>query len=245
MKSIKYKGSLAIKMGLYGCLLQSLSITANADQLTVATGFASTNLSHGIALSVDEPITHFSMSYDFAEKYYSGIDIIYGKKSPAPILTQGLSVYFGLFQIIEEDKAIDLSVTQHLYRGEFEYDWDYSILDLTYHHNRSTSISIQYSDDYYGRGYSSSFIGLHWQSKLTEKGYFFLGGGRTFYSGVPFYLQQYLPAAITNTESGFGYDIERWNLQLKYSHVDQTAKDIHGKDAVGNQLQFTVIFSIY
>lgn len=215
------------------------SSNAFCNQLSAQAGMASAKINHGVALSFDQPVIKLAISYDFAEHYYAGLNLFYGEKSPPPLLNRGASAFIGGFFVLNEQQAIDVSLTHNYYLGNFKTEWDHTLVNLSFHFNQTISVAVEHTDDYYGRGFPGSTVALHWQPKSSGNHYFVLSGGQTFYDG------ETQSSDFSFIEGGLGYHFERWNLELKYHFVENTASIVHTQQATGGRLSININYAIY
>jgi len=210
-----------------------------AEQLTISGGISSTSIVNGISQSRDKTIMLISGEWDFDYGFYTGAMLYAGETAPAPQLTQGYAAYFGFFKPLNDKRAIELSVSQYGYRGKFQSTWDYFEYQVTYHHSQTLSVTNSYTDDYYGRGYSSHTIKLNWQPKISKQSYAVISAGNTFLNS------HYQPSEIFNSILGFGWQKKRWSFLLSYQYSDRKAEMIHGNNAAGNRLVLEIKYAIY
>ena len=210
-----------------------------ADQITVSGGISSANVVNGISESRDKPTVQVTSEWDFEHGIYTGMMLYAGETAPAPQLTQGYAAYLGYFKPLNESSAIELSVNHYGYRGKFQSTWDYSELNITYHHSKTLSLKNAYADDYYGRGYSSHFVTINWQPQMTNQSYALISAGHTFLKS-----NDYLPE-FSNAMLGLGLKEQRWNFQISYQYSDKKAELIHGNDAAGSRLLLEIKYALY
>jgi len=210
-----------------------------ADQLTVSGGISSASVINGVSQSRENPIAQIATEWNFNNGIYSGIMLYAGESAPAPQLTQGYATYLGYFKALNENNAFELSINHYGYRGRFQSTWDYTELNATYHYSKTLSLKNTYADDYYGRGYSSHFLGVNWQPKITNQSYAVFSAGHTFFNN-----NDYQPE-ISNASLGFGLKKQRWNFLISYQYSDKEAELIHGDDAAGSRLLLEIQYALY
>ncbi len=119
-----------------------------------------------------------TVSLDSDSGFFVGLSGHYAPGTPTgQRLTRYAGVSAGWFLPIAADRAIELSVSRHIF--DDVPDWRYDELRVDYHRTRALTFSGMVSPDYYGRGSESVLTEVRWQPTFRRNWFarFTVGAG--------------------------------------------------------------------
>ncbi len=214
-------------------LVSLVTVAAPAAAEFSASGFLATDLpSRGIALSNGEPMLGASLGWDHSSGLFLGAEGFTAEEGPVPDRSRGMRAFVGYFHVLEQDQALELSLSHTEFSGNFPSSWDYSEARVDLHLSRELSLTTAYSPDLQGRDVRSMALAVNWRPSLGERAFLVLSGGGTW-------LGDDEDAMIKFAEVGAGMSFGKLEIQLMHHLVDnRTVRLFHVDGRNATTLRF-------
>lgn len=234
-KKLSFKQSSSLILA--GTLLVNIS-PLNAATLQANAGIHSSFFYEGINLTDDLAAASFSSELSFDQGTFTGIDC-YAAETGRDILKRGCSYYLGYFQTLNNNQAFSFLATNNDYTQALNQDWDFVEFSANWHINRSTNLSVNYSDDWFNRGYDSFALKGDFSQSLSDN--FSASLALSFTSlGEPSQVDNF-----TFAKASLNYNRQRWSANLSISRPDKELTQIIPFDVDQSEISLTITYRLH
>ncbi|MDJ0908853.1 MAG: hypothetical protein QNI99_06650 [Woeseiaceae bacterium] len=202
------------------CILLAMMLcaanAANAESTLQAHAY-SEPVQRGASLTDGESAVGFSYDYNFDNGLFAGLSGYYADGTPTGAsLTRNLRGTFGWFGELEDERAVEVSVSW----SEFPdiRDWDYAEFRVDYLIEEDASWSVAWSPDFFGRDAANTVIGGSWRPAMGSNAYLIVSGGGGYLAG-PFDEPYYW------SELGLGFAAGRLDVKATLNLMGSEAAD--------------------
>jgi len=162
--------------------------------------FGGTNLTdHNITVSL-------ASDWSFDQGLFSGFECYTSNANIRLNLSSGCDIYVGYFTPLNNDQALTLQAKQHKYVHARNSRWDFTELDSIFHLDKRTNLSLSYTDDWLGRGFTAYSIGADTRRAITGK----LSGNMSL--NLTNFDSSAAISSIAVAKASLEYNIRRWTL---------------------------------
>ena len=140
-----------------------------AADYSIGAELASEIVHRGFAYGDQTPAGLVAVGVDWDNGWFIGAEGFDAAGSEAQSLERGSSWYAGWFKPLANNEALGLSVRRYRFGGRFGPLWDFDEWRADWHVSRRTTVSISYSDDYYGRDAAVWLPEISFASDLSDR----------------------------------------------------------------------------
>lgn len=238
---LKNKKLLTYKLAMQTTLLFLLMgiLQAHADDVEIYGGITNDLIYRGISQSSGKPRVKLSLDWNRNNGLYLGTNISAGEAAGRYKRDKDYSVYAGYFTSIGKNNAVEFSFTYYAYQGEFPSSWDYLEVRSDYHFGKDVSLTLAYTDDYYGRDIKNTYTSINWRPEIYDSVYGLLTLGNTHIKS------SYFSSNFKNYSVGFVTSFDRWDIHLGYFYAEDEVRSVFESNSVGSRIAIQLNYAIY
>ena len=146
-----------------------LNSVTQAGVLQVNAGVQNGHFVHGVDLTNGEPSLTLGLDWSGDNGFFTGANCYDSESSIENPISYGCQAYAGYFLTLNEHQAIGFDVKRSEYARTEDPQWDSWLATIDWHINRTTVLSLGYSDDWLGRGFESVQLDLNNSYHINDK----------------------------------------------------------------------------
>ena len=234
------------KLSIYKFVIQFIRILflmgilqVHADDIEIYGGITSDLIYRGISQSSGKPRATLSLDWNRNNGMYFGTNISAGEAAGRFRREKDYSAYAGYFTSIGKDDAVEFSLSYYAFQGEFPRSWDYLEMRSDYHFAKNVSLTLAYTDDYYGRDIKNTYTSINWRPEIYDSVYGLLTLGNTHIKS------SYFSNNIRDYSVGIVTSFDRWDIHLGYFYAEDEVRSVYESSAVGGRTAIQINYAIY
>jgi len=218
--------------------MHSLCSAAPVVQVTV--GVESSRFVDGLDITGGKPAINLAADVSFENGSFGGADCY---KTQTLFFQDGIDAgcnyYVGYFSPRKNDQALSATLSRSEYAPTPALQWDSTTAALSWHTNRSTTLTLSAVDDWFGRGFSSVGVNAAYQHSLSDH---WSANGELSYIN----FSGSAPInAINYARLGLRFEKGRWTSELNLQLSDNSLRQITSIDVDQPALSLRISYRLY
>ncbi|MEO1035449.1 MAG: hypothetical protein AAFX44_07815 [Pseudomonadota bacterium] len=136
------------------CLFASVAAANDSVDFRATAEIRSELVQRGLAYADGDAVGLVAASVDWRSGLFAGADVFSSISDSSRTLRDGWTAYAGWFRPLGDNSALAFSVRRYGFGGTFGGHWDFDEFRADWHISRNVTLSLNRSEDYYGRRYA-------------------------------------------------------------------------------------------